>query len=67
MKLQIGEGDKKVGFRGNGRNASGLELEFGDADAVFDEEYFFGATFEDVEAAVFCVPFRGGLAELFVL
>ena len=49
-----------------GDDASGLELEFGGADAVFDEEDFFGAAVQDFEAAGF-VPLEGRLAEFVVL
>ena len=50
----------------HGDHASRLEFDFGDADAVFDEEDFFGASVEDVEAALF-VPFSGRGAEFVVL
>jgi len=49
-----------------GDDASGLEFEFGDADAVFNEENFCGAAPEDVEAAG-CVPLESGVAEFVVL
>ena len=41
--------------------ASGLEFEFGYADAIFDEEDLFGAAIEDREATVFVpMDFAGG-------
>jgi hypothetical protein len=52
-------------------HGSGLEFELGDADAVFEEEDFFRAAVEDVEAAVVLgvrgVPVGGRVAQLFVL
>ncbi len=51
-------------------DAARLEFEFGDADAVFDEENLFGAVLQDVEAAVFIpldVRLSSGVAEGFVL
>lgn len=45
-----------------GNYGAGLEFEFGDADAVFDEEDLFGAAREDVEGTVF-FPCRFGVAE----
>ena len=54
-----------------GDHASGLKFEFGDADAIFYEEDFFRAAFEDFEAAVFFgmrgVPMGRGLAKFVVL
>ena len=48
-----------------------LQFEFGGADAVFDEEDFFGAALEDVEAAVVLgmrrIPVGWRVAQLFVL
>ncbi len=55
----------------HGDHASGLEVDFRDADTVFDEQDFFGATVEDVEAAVFVgvagIPVRGRVAKFVVL
>jgi hypothetical protein len=64
---EVADGDEEVRAGVvHGSRASGLEFDFGDADAVFDEEDLFGAVGEDVEAAVF-VPFCGGVAKGFVL
>ena len=67
-KIEVAHGYEEVraGVMVHGNDSAGLEIEFGDADAVFDEENLFGAAAEDVEGAVF-VPVRGGLAEGFVL
>jgi hypothetical protein len=67
-EVGIGESDEEhgVGVSAAGHDRIGLKFEFGGADVVFDEEDFFGAALEDVEAAVF-VPFGAGLAEFFVL
>lgn len=72
-EVEVGDGDEQVraSVVMRGDHAPGLEFELGDANAVFDEEDFFGAAVEDVEAAVFVgvggVPVRWGLAQLFVL
>lgn len=69
----VGEGDNQIraGVVVQGFDATGLEFELGDADAVFDKENFFGATVEDVEAAVVLwvggVPVRGRFVEFVVL
>ena len=54
-KVEIGDGYQQVraGVVVLGNYSAGLEFEFGDADAVFDEEDLFGAALEDVEGAVF--------------
>ena len=55
----------------HGDHATGLEFDFGDADAVFDEENFLGAAVENFESAIGLgmsgVPVSGRLAKLFVL
>lgn len=60
----------RTGVMMHGDDGSGLQFEFGDADAVFDEKNFFGAAIEDGEAAVFLgmgrIPVGGGLAKFFV-
>lgn len=67
-EIEIRDGDEQVraGVVVQGDDSGGLEFEFGDADAVFDEENLFGAVGEDDEAAVF-IPMSGGVAEGFVL
>jgi hypothetical protein len=54
----------------HGEDGSGLQFEFGDADAVLDEKNFFGAAIEDGEAAVFLgmgrIPVGGGLTKFVV-
>ena len=51
----------------HGDDGSGLQFEFGDADAVLDEKNFFAAALEDGEAAVFLgmgrIPMGGSLAK----
>ena len=53
-EVEVGHGHQQVraGVVVRGDDASGLEFEFGDADAVLDEEDFFGAAVEDFQAAV---------------
>jgi len=68
-EVDVGDGDDEVRavVVMAGDDASGLELDFGDAGVVFDEEDFLRAGVEDVEAAVF-VPVGGGCgAGFFVL
>jgi hypothetical protein len=67
-KVEVGDCDQQMqaGVVVHGDHASGLELELGDADAIFDEENFLRAALQDVQAAIF-VPFGGGVAEFVVL
>ena len=67
-EIEIVDGDEQDRARAGMAwdHAFGREFDFGDADSVFDEEDFFGAAVEDVEASVF-VPFRGRGAEFVVL
>ncbi len=60
--VEIGDGYQKMraGMVLAGHGASGLEFEFGDADAVLDEEDLFGAVGENFEAAIF-VPMSVGV------
>lgn len=59
-QMQVGDGYDYVRsvMMVFGDDATGIELEVGGADAVFDEEDVLGAAVEDVEAAFF-VPFAG--------
>ncbi len=64
-EIEIGDGNEqtRAGVMVFGDRGAGLEFELGDADAVFDEEDFFSAALQDVEASVF-VPVGGRVAEL---
>jgi hypothetical protein len=72
-QLVIAESHDEVraGVVGQGDGGSGLELEFGDAYAVFHKKNFPGAAVEDVEAAVVLrmggVPVDRGLPKFVVL
>src|SRR5580658_273227 len=66
VEVAYGYQQVRAGVMVPGRDAAGLEFEFGDADAIFDEEDLFGPAGEGFEAAVF-VPFRGRGAEGFVV
>ena len=72
-EVKVGHGDKLQRVRGRlrGDGGVGLEFDFGDADAIFHEENFFGTAVQDVEAAVVLgmsgVPVGGRLAEFGVL
>ena len=59
-QLVVGESDyqMRTGMVMQRNHGSGLEFDFGDADAVPDKQNFFGAPVKDVQAAIF-VPFCG--------
>jgi len=66
--VEIGNGHEQVwaDVMVQGDDSAGLEFEFGDADAVFDEENLLRTAVEDVEGTIF-VPISGGVAKRFVL
>jgi hypothetical protein len=70
-EVETGHGDQQQRMREGspGDDSAGLKFEFGDADAIFYEEYLLGATIEDIETAVLVplqVSVSSGVAKGFV-